>query len=61
MLAVENIFLFLFIFSVLAVIKTTLTLLIGVFSNPPQKVVFTNTENIFLGVFLSYIITYILN
>ena len=61
MLKIDNIFLFLFIFSVFGVIKPILTFLIGLFSNPPKKLEFTRTENIFFGIFLSYIITYILN
>jgi hypothetical protein len=59
MLDVNNIFLFLFIFSLLGVIRVILMILVSLFRTPPTKVVLSIRETIFFGIFLSYVLTYI--
>jgi len=59
MLDVNNIFLFLFIFSLLGVFRVILMTLVSLFRTPPTKVGFSIRETIFFGIFLSYVLTYI--
>ncbi len=59
MLDINNIFLFLFIFSLLGVIRVILMILVSLFRTPPTKVVLSIRETIFFGIFLSYVLTYI--
>jgi hypothetical protein len=61
MLDINNIFLFIFIFSLLGVIRVFINFLSSVFKNPPQRLIMTKYEMTIFGLFLSYVITYLLN
>jgi hypothetical protein len=61
MLDINNIFLFVFIFSLLGVVRVLAKTIVSLFRTPPTKVEFTNLETIVFGLFMSYIITYLLN
>jgi len=51
---------FLFVFSVLALIRFMFNFLRALLSTPPKPIDIKLTETIFYGVFLSYIITYLI-
>ena len=59
MMDVNNIFLFLFIFSLLGVSRVLLMILVSLFRTPPTKLELSIRETIFFGIFLSYVLTYI--
>jgi hypothetical protein len=61
MLDINNIFLFVFTFSILGVFRVAFKLFVSLFGNPPKKLELSNRETILLGLFISYIITYIFN
>jgi hypothetical protein len=61
MLDINNIFLFVFIFSILGVFRVFFKLFVSLFGNPPKKLELSNKETILFGLFISYIITFILN
>jgi hypothetical protein len=61
MLEINNIFLFIFIFSLLGVTRVFINFLSSVFKNPPQRLIMTRYEITIFGLFLSYVITYLLN
>jgi hypothetical protein len=50
-----------FIFSTLAIIKLVVEFLRAIYSNPPKKFEISNTATIIYGIFISYIITYLIN
>jgi len=61
MLDINNIFLFIYIFSWLVCTKEIIKLLRSIFSTPPKPLIYSNLEVIYLGLSISYIITYLLN
>jgi len=61
MLDINNIFLFIFIFSLLGILSVTIKTLVSLFANPPSPVEFTLRETIVFGLFISYVLTYIIN
>ena len=60
MFGVDSIFLFFFVFSTLGVARVGLMFVLSLFNDPPTVLTFSKTEIITLGIFLSYIITYLL-
>jgi hypothetical protein len=61
MFEIDNISLFVFIFSLLGVLRVFVNFLTSVFRNPPQMLVMSKLDIILFGLFLSYTITYLLN
>jgi len=61
MVDIKNIFLFVFIFTLLVCIRNIVILFISIFKTPPKQVKYTNKEIIYIGLSISYIITYLLN
>lgn len=61
MLDINNLFLFFLVFSTISVLRTGFIFVSALLQNPPKKMVFNNRALTFLGVFLSYIITYLIN
>jgi hypothetical protein len=57
---IENIFLFIFIFTILTTLRGLFRVLGSLLQNEPKPIVFSNRELIFLGLSISYITTYIL-
>jgi hypothetical protein len=55
---IDSLFLFLNIFSILLVLRVVYRFISALLSNPPIKLIMGNRELIFLGIALSYIITY---
>jgi|10_taG_2_1085330.scaffolds.fasta_scaffold00691_25 hypothetical protein len=53
-------FTLIFIFSILAIIKVIVDILINLFSQDPTKISFNKYELLFYGVCVSYFLTYIL-
>lgn len=60
MYKMESIFLFVFIFSVLTVLRTVFKYLSALLQSQPEKVVLSNGVLINLGLTMSYIITYLI-
>jgi hypothetical protein len=60
MFGVDSIFLFLFVFSTLGVLRVGLMFVLSLFNDPPTQLTFSKIEIITFGIFLSYIITYLL-
>ncbi len=60
MLNIENIFLFLFIFSILTNLRVVIKFISALLQDPPQKLVLSSRELFFNGLMLSYLITYII-
>ena len=60
MYKMESIFLFVFIFSVLTVLRTVFKYLSALLQSQPEKVVLSNGDLINLGLTMSYIITYLI-
>jgi hypothetical protein len=58
--SIDTIFLFVFIFSTLTVVKTVGRILSSLFSNPPKQIVWGKWELIFLGLAISYCLTFII-
>lgn len=56
----DTIFLFVFIFSTLTVVKTVARIISSLFSNPPKQMVWGKWELIFLGLAISYCLTFII-
>ncbi len=56
----NTIFLFVFIFSVLTVVRTVGRIISSLFSNPPKPIVWGKRELIFLGLAISYCLTFII-
>jgi hypothetical protein len=55
------IFLFVFIFSVLSVIRIIFKFIGSLLQNPPQKLVLSSRELFFFGLTISYTITYLIS
>lgn len=51
---------FIFVFSLLAVVRTIFKFISSLLSNPPKPLVLTTREIVFNGIFLSYVITFII-
>jgi hypothetical protein len=56
----NSLFLFVFIFSLLVIIRTIFNFISSLYQNPPQKLFLNYGELIFLGLSISYIITYLI-
>ena len=54
----DSIFLFIFIFSVLTVVKTVFRFISALSQTPPTKLVLSGRELIFLGLAVTYCLTY---
>jgi hypothetical protein len=57
----QTIYLFIFIFSLLFNLRIGFKFIISIFQNPPVKINFNKYELIFIGLSLSYIITYLIS
>jgi len=57
---INTIYLFVFIFSTLTVVKTVGRIISSLFSNPPKQIVWGKRELFFLGLAISYCLTYII-
>jgi hypothetical protein len=51
---------FIFVFSVLALVRFTFNFLRALLSTPPKPIEVTFNETVFYGLFISYIITYLI-
>lgn len=51
---------YILVFSILAIIRLVAIVIFSIFSTPAKHVKLTNTELIFYGMMLSYIITYVI-
>jgi hypothetical protein len=60
MYTLDTIFLFVFIFSVLNIIRTFFGFISALVKNPPEHFILYGRELIFFGLSLSYIITYLI-
>jgi hypothetical protein len=56
----DSLFLFVFILSILTVIRTVFRFLRALLQNPPAPLVLSSRELIFLGISISYVITYLI-
>ena len=56
----DSLFLFVFILSTLTVIRTVFRFLRALLQNPPTPLVLSSRELIFLGISISYVITYLI-
>ena len=56
----STIYLFVFIFSMLTVLRTVFRFIVSLLQESPQKLVLTNRELIFLSISISYCLTYII-
>ncbi len=59
MLNIDNLFFFIFIFSVLVVLRTTVRLIGALSQNSDVRVLKSDRELVILGLTISYIITYL--
>ena len=57
---INTVFLFVFIFSVLTVLRTVGRIISSLFSNPPKPMVWSKWELMFLGFAISYCLTFII-
>jgi hypothetical protein len=57
---IGTIYFFIFVFTILVVLKNITKFISALLSSEPKKLVYSNRELIFLGLSLSYLITYIL-
>jgi hypothetical protein len=57
---IENILLFIFVFTILTTLRATFRILGSLLQKEPKPLQFNNRELIFLGLSISYIITFIL-
>lgn len=60
MFSVDTLFLFLFIFSVLTVLRTVFRFVSALLQNPPTRLVLEGRELIYFGITISYVLTYII-
>jgi len=58
---IETIYLFIFVFTILVTLKNVAKFLSALLQKEPKPLVYSNRELIFLGLSLSYIITYIIS
>lgn len=56
----DTVYLFVFIFSVLTVLRTVFRFIVSLLQVSPQKLVLSNRELIFLAISISYCLTYII-
>jgi hypothetical protein len=57
---IHTIFLFLFVFSWVGVIRLVVNAIVMILQNPPQKLSLQKNELFFYAILISYIITYII-
>jgi hypothetical protein len=57
---INTIYLFVFIFSTLTVLRTVGRIISSLFSNPPKTMVWNRWELVFLGLSISYCLTYLI-
>jgi hypothetical protein len=57
---IDTFYLFVFIFSTLTVVKTVGRIISSLFLNPPKPMVWGKWELMFLGLTISYCLTYII-
>jgi hypothetical protein len=57
---IETIYLFVFIFSTILLVRTALKFIISLLQTKPEKMVLSNREILFNGLSLSYLITYLI-
>ena len=60
MTSINTIYLFIFVFSIVVVLRTTFRFIISLLQEQPKKLEISGRETIFLGLFISYIITYLI-
>lgn len=60
MISYDSIFLFIFVFSLLIVLRTLGRFIGALLKNPPSQLIMTGRELITLGLSISYIITYLI-
>jgi len=60
MVDINTFYLFVFIFSTLTVVKTVGRIISSLFANPPKPIVWGKWELIFLGLAISYCLTFII-
>ncbi len=58
---IETIYLYVFVFTILVTLKNVAKFLSALLQKEPKPLVYSNRELIFLGLSLSYIITYIIS
>lgn len=56
----EYFFIFVFVFSLLAVVRTLFNFIDSLLATPPKPLVLTSKEVIYNGLFFSYVITYLI-
>jgi hypothetical protein len=56
----DTLYLFVFIFSMLTVLRTVFRFIVSLLQEVPQKMVLSNRELIFLAISISYCLTYII-
>lgn len=56
----DEVLFFLFIFSILIMIRSTFVVISALYQNPPQKVEFSDKALIILGISISYFFTYLI-
>jgi hypothetical protein len=57
---INTIFLFVFIFSLLTVLRTVARIMSSLFSNPPKKFEWYRGELVYLGLAITYCLTYLI-
>jgi hypothetical protein len=57
---INTIYIFIFVFSILAVLRVTLKFFISLLQPEPQKMEWSSRETFLMGVFISYIITFLI-
>jgi len=57
---INTIFLFVFIFSVITVLRTVFRFIVSLLQSTPQKLTLSNRELLFLGLTITYCLTYII-
>jgi hypothetical protein len=57
---IDTLYLFVFIFSMLTVLRTVFRFIVTLLQESPQKLVLSNRELIFLAISISYCLTYII-
>lgn len=60
-LVLSYLFIFVFVFSILMVLKNVFGFLSALLSNPPKKFQVTSRETLYIGLSSSYIITFIIS
>jgi len=60
MFSLDSLFLFVFIFSSLVLLRTLITFVSSLVQNPPKRLFYNSGELIFLGLAVSYIITFLI-